>query len=286
MTVRSTSMNDETTKALNALLLKLEEKLNADVIALFGPIQAGVEYKVRTALEAITDRKRKVAIILNTGGGLVEVTERMVNIIRHFYQEVVFIVPDVALSAGTIFVMSGDEIMMDYYSCLGPIDPQVERDGKLVPALSYLIQYDRLIERAAAGTLTNAEFAILTKYDLAELHQFEMARDLSISLLRKWLATYKFKDWNVSNSRQRSITQEDRESRAEEIANRLMENQRWGSHGRGIPMSILRDELKLKIDDFGADLELSGLVRRYFDLTIDLMVRNNIPHFAHTRGYL
>lgn len=279
-------MNDETTKALNALLLKLEEKLHADVIALFGPIQAGAEYKVRTALEAITDRKRKVAIILNTGGGLVEVTERMVNIIRHFYEEVVFIVPDVALSAGTIFVMSGDEIMMDYYSCLGPIDPQVERDGKLVPALSYLIQYDRLIERSAAGTLTNAEFAILTKYDLAELHQFEMARDLSISLLRKWLATYKFKDWNVSKSRQRAITQEDRESRAEEIANRLMENQRWGSHGRGIPMSVLRDELKLKIDDFGADLELSGLVRRYFDLTIDLMVRNSIPHLAHTRGYL
>jgi hypothetical protein len=226
------------------------------------------------------------AIILNTGGGLVEVTERMVNIIRHFYGEVVFIVPDVALSAGTIFVMSGDEIMMDYYSCLGPIDPQVERDGKLVPALSYLIQYDRLIERATAGTLTNAEFAILTKDDLAELHQFEMARELSLSLLRKWLATYKFKDWDVSKSRQRSVTQEDRERRAEEIANRLMENQRWGSHGRGIPMSVLRDELKLKIDDFGADPELSGLVRRYFDLTIDLMVRNSIPHLAHTRGYL
>jgi hypothetical protein len=90
-----------------------------------------------------------------------------------------------------------------------------------------------------------------------------MARELSISLLRKWLATYKFKDWVVSKSRQRPVTQEDRERRAEKIANRLMENQRWGSHGRGIPMSVLRDELKLKIDDFGADRELSGLIRRY-----------------------
>jgi len=113
-----------------------------------------------------------------------------------------------------------------------------------------------------------------------------MARDLSISLLRKWLATYKFKDWNWSASRNRSITQEDREKRAEEIANSLMENQRWGSHGRGIPMKVLREELKLKIDDFGSDAELSALVRRYFDLTIDFMVRNNIAHLAHTRGYL
>jgi len=51
-------------------------------------------------------------------------------------------------------------------------------------------------------------------------------------------------------------------------------------------MKVLRDELKLKIDDFGADPELSGLVRRDFDLTIDYMVRNNIGHLAHTRGYL
>jgi hypothetical protein len=279
-------MNDETTKALDRLLRELEAKLGADGLALMGPIQAGAEHKVRNALEAIPGRRKKLAVILNTGGGLVEVTERMVNVIRHFYEEVVFIVPDVALSAGTIFVMSGDEIMMDYYSCLGPIDPQVERDGKLVPALSYLIQYDRLIQKAAAGTLTNAEFAILTKHDLAELHQFEMARDLSISLLRKWLATYKFKDWHTSTTRNRAITQEDRENRAEEIANKLMESERWGSHGRGIPMKVLREELKLKIDDFGADPDLAGLVRRYFDLTIDLMVRNNIPHLAHTRGYL
>jgi len=174
-------MYAEARTALNGLLASLETELDADGLTLVGPIQAGVEDKVRTALEAVGDRRKKLGVILHTGGGLVEVTERMVNIIRHFYDEVVFIVPDVALSAGTVFVMSGDEIMMDYYSCLGPIDPQVERDGKLVPALSYLVQYDRLIAKAAAGTLTNAEFAILSKHDLAELHQFEMARDLSIS---------------------------------------------------------------------------------------------------------
>jgi hypothetical protein len=62
-----------------------------------------------------------------------------------------------------------------------------------------------------------------------------------------------------------------------------MENQRWGSHGRGIPMKVLRDELKLKIDDFGADPELSALIRRYFDLTIDYMVRNNSSFGAYPR---
>ena len=32
--------------------------------------------------------------------------------------------PDRAMSAGTIFALSADRIMMDYFSCLGPIDPQ------------------------------------------------------------------------------------------------------------------------------------------------------------------
>ncbi len=51
-------------------------------------------------------------------------------------------------------------------------------------------------------------------------------------------------------------------------------------------MKVLREELKLRIDDFGAHAELSALIRRYFDLTIDFMVRNDVGHLAHTRGYL
>jgi ClpP class serine protease len=61
---------------------------------------------------------------------------------------VVFLVPDVALSAGTILAMSGDAIMMDYFACLGPIDPQVEREGKLVPVLSCLEPYDRWVVKS------------------------------------------------------------------------------------------------------------------------------------------
>lgn len=37
--------------------------------------------------------------------------------------------------------------------------------------------------------------------DLAELHQFELARDLSITLLKQWLTTYKFKDWTRTETR-------------------------------------------------------------------------------------
>lgn len=64
--------------------------------------------------------------------------EKMVEIIRNKYQKVYFVVPDYAMSAGTIFCMSGEKIYMDYSSSLGPIDPQVYNGKEFVPALAYL----------------------------------------------------------------------------------------------------------------------------------------------------
>lgn len=280
------SLNAEAKRKLEELREEIEKWSDADMLALIGGIQAGVDHKVRGALEPIASRRGRLAILLHTAGGVVEIAERMVNVIRHFYSEVIFIVPDRALSAGTVFAMSGDAIMMDFFSCLGPIDPQVERDKKLVPALSYLTQYDRLIQKATNGTLTNAEFAILSKFDLAELHQYEMAKDLSVSLLVKWLATYKFKDWHHTETRKLPVTQADREKRAKEIADALMDNSRWGSHQRGIPMKVLQEELGLRIDDLAANPPLSKAVHEYFDLVIDYIVRNEIGHFAHSRAFI
>src|SRR5262249_4854337 len=150
----------------------------------------------------------KLAVVLHTGGGIVEIAERMVGVMRNFYKEVVFIIPNVAMSAGTVLALSGDAIMVAYYSCLRPIDPSVERAGKLVPALSYLIQWERFVDKSKNQTLTNAEFLIMAGMDLAELHKFEMARDLSISLLQQWLATYKFKDWQKTATQGTAVTQQ------------------------------------------------------------------------------
>ena len=77
--------------------------------------------------------------------------------------------------------MAGDAIWMDYASTLGPIDPQIRRNGQYVPALGYLEQYQRLVDKSANGDLTTAELAYLVQnFDPAELFQYEQERDLSI----------------------------------------------------------------------------------------------------------
>ncbi len=268
----------------------IEETLAADLMAIISQIVPGLEHRVRYAAELKTNRRPALAVILDTTGGVVEVVERIVGVFRHHYAEVTFIVPDRAMSAGTVLVMSGDRIFMDYFSCLGPIDPQIQIEDdkgriKLIPALSYLNQFERLRDRAAQGQLTSAEYALLEKLDLAELHQFEQARDLSVDLLRKWLSTYKFKNWDRTETRGEPVPAEMKERRAEEIAEDLSDNEKWHSHGRGIDMQTLREELKLRIEDFSEDEELAQTIREYFDLLRDYMVRQGLTSFVHTREY-
>ncbi len=273
-------------KQLNTRLRELEDNWKADVLAFASPITYGADDAVRDAIEhrrridpAEAPPHTTLAVILETNGGYIEVAERIADTLRHHYQRIDFIVPNYALSAGTVLAMCGDAIHMDYYSVLGPIDPQVQKQangGGFVPALGYLAQYERLIAKSANGDLTTAELAFLIeKFDPAELYSYEQARDLSITLLKRWLVQYRFKDWTVTETAQQPVDDTMRQARAEEIAKKLNETHRWHSHSRGISMEVLRRNLNIKIDDFGADTTRSDLIRSYYCLPKDYMGRSN-----------
>jgi len=284
----NTGMNAVLKSALDKYIQDMEQHMDRDILAVFGPITYGMEQRTRDAITDIhgPSRRNGLAVILDTPGGVVEVVERMVNVIRHFYEDVRFIIPDRAMSAGTIFAMSGDSICMDYYSVLGPIDPQVVKDGKLVPALSYLVQFERLIKKDLDGKLSSAEYALLSKLDLAELHQYEQARELTMTLLRRWLSRYKFKNWDVTKTTGRPVTPEMREDRARSIGEVLSDNERWNSHGRGISRETLEsDEIKLRIDNLDEDRHLQRLVREYHHCLMDWMATLNVSNLVQSRAY-
>ncbi len=279
-------IDQHTHEQLNHHLMRVELALDANAVSIVSPILSGLELVVKTAIEHFKNKKNRIAVILDTSGGIAEVVERMVFVIRHHFEEVYFVIPDRAMSAGTIFAMSGDKIYMSYFSVLGPIDPQIEKDGKLVPALSYLSQYNRLSEKADKGELNTAEYALLSKLDLGELHQFEQARELSIELLEQWLSQYKFKDWDFHSSTSEPVTEEDKRERAKNIGELLSDNHRWHSHGRGISRDTLTHEIKLKIDNIEENEHLNEALNDYFELVRDYMESRNYRMFIHTREYM
>jgi len=80
---------------------------------------------------------KSIDIILETPGGFAEVVEDIVHLVRKKYESVGMIIPGWAKSAGTIFAMAGDEILMGSNSALGPVDAQisvVERTFQLTPS--------------------------------------------------------------------------------------------------------------------------------------------------------
>ena len=91
---------------LDSYLHAIEEAVSADVVAFVGPIVPGLDHRMRDAIEAVGERKKSVSVILDTPGGIVEVVERMVATLRWNYQDVTVIVPDRAMSAGTIFALT------------------------------------------------------------------------------------------------------------------------------------------------------------------------------------
>jgi hypothetical protein len=282
---------------LDECLEKVQGQFRSEALAFFGPLYYGAEDNIRDAVEfsqgALKGKKApgivrrpKLSVILETPGGYIQVAERIANVLHKHFDFVEFIVPDYAMSAGTVLVMSGNDIWMDYFSILGPIDPQIEiAERKFGPAHGYLIQYQRLIDKSRRGKITTAELQFLIeKFNPAELHQYEQEMQLSVTLLKEWLVHYKFKGWNTTEASGKTVTDRMKRKRAEEIAQHLNDTKRWHSHSRGISMEVLRRDVKLKINDFGEKDCVSNCIRVYHKLMRDYLGKLGTPGAVHVMG--
>lgn len=266
--------------------------MKAHVVTWHGPIQSPVDHFIRQAIEHRERQgppRRRLSVVLQTTGGYIETAERIANTLRKHYQHISFIIPDIAMSAGTVLAMSGNEIWMNYFSTLGPIDPQVERpDGRtLVPALGYLAKYEEMVEKSKNHTLTSAEAAYFVQnFDAAELYSYEQAKKLSIALLKQWLVKYKFRNWRTTRTRKLRVTLKMKRDRAEEIGTRLSDTERWYSHSRGISMEVLRRELKLEIEDIDAHPAVRDALENYYELLENYLGTIGAKGALHTSDML
>ncbi len=259
-------------------LSNLAKTCKSDVLAIYSPMHYQLPGLLRDEIENLrkqNSNKGELTILLDTGGGLIESVERTVDVIRHHYDSVSFVIPDKAMSAGTVFALSGDNIFMDYYSQLGPIDPQFYIDGKWVPGLGYLEKFEELNKKSEQGSLTALEYALVDKLDLSDLHRYEQAREHSVELLEKWLTKYKFKNWRKTQREGKKITMDMKKNRANDIARSLNDTTRWHTHSRGISMNILKDEIQLKIEDLADHEAFAERVYTFHKFMLDYMHFND-----------
>ena len=258
------------------VLLDMNEKLgglmSGDCIFINSGLIPPLDEELRVVIEDICENKKgaHLIVMLETNGGYMETVERLVSVMRTHYKKVSFVIPNYAYSAGTILALSGDNIYMDYYSVLGPIDPQYREAGG--SGVGYLTKYNELIDEINnSGSDAKAQIAYLVKnFDPAQLFSIEQAIKHGITLVTEWLPKYKFKNWNETKTNKKRVSLTMKKARAEEIATILGNAEKWHSHGRGISMEELSGpEIKLEIDDFGKNDDLNYYIRNYHGLCVD-----------------
>lgn len=208
----------------------------------------------------------RLTVILETPGGSGEVVEDLVRIIRERYTYVSFIIPCYSKSAGTIFAMSGNEILMGCTSALGPIDAQLISNGKTYSADALLEKYkDIRKEIDATNKLNPIYIPTLQNLSLGELKQCENAQNFSKVLVSKWLVKYKFDNWKTHNKSGLKVTLAEKKDRAEKIAEKLRDNSKWLTHGRSLKIADL-ENLELKIINYDRLPNLAEAINRYYAL--------------------
>lgn len=223
-----------------------------------------------------------VDLILETPGGSAEVAEDILRLLRDRFDDVSFIVPGWAKSAGTILVMGGDEILMGPGSALGPIDAQIEWKDKVFSAEAFLEGLKEMKREAADPDvgLNRAHIPILQQISPGEIQHAQNALKFARQLVAEWLARYKFRDWNEHRSSGNPVTPDERKEIAGSIAKELCKHQRWLSHGRSIKIEDLR-ELGLQIEDYSEQPELEDAIRRYHVL-LQITFESNIYKIYET----
>lgn len=187
-------------------------------------------------------------ILLHTPGGSAEATHSVVTYLRQKFSDIRVFVPLAAMSAGTMFALAGDRVVMGKHSQLGPIDPQLFVNGRFVPARAIVEQFEQAKQEAAADPASlSAWYPILQQYGPGLIAQCGDAEQLSKRLVKEWLERYMF-----AADRQGA-------GKAQAVADYFGD---YGLH-RSHSLGIFRDNARsqgVEVDDLEADPLLQDLV--------------------------
>lgn len=205
--------------------------------------------------------KETIDFYIETPGGSGEAAEEIARFLRKKFKEVNFVIAGEAKSAGTILVLSGDNIYMTETGSLGPIDAQVKVGRSIVSAHDYKAWIDEKRQEAVTNKSLNPFDAIMVaQISPGEIYGIINFLEFAKDLVKEWLEKYKFKNWTKKHNSQVDVTPEIRKERACEVAEMFCNHTTWRTHGRSLKIEDLQDVLLIeKIDN---DAKLADIVYR------------------------
>lgn len=233
-----------------SILNQISEHTNRNVITYYSawltkPAEAnlGISDADKNAfMQAVykLDKSKGLDLILHTPGGNIAAAESIVDYLHSIFGDNIrAIIPQMAMSAGTMIALSCPEIMMGKHSSLGPVDPQYQ-------GLSCQESVDEFNEAVKAVSENPASLGLwqvrIAKYTPTFLISCKNALDWSKSYTKKWLAH----NYHLS------------EDAVESMAKPFVDHSKSKSHSRQFSISQCKS-FGLNVSDLEADDALQDL---------------------------
>lgn len=224
----------------------------------------------------------EVDLLLNSPGGEINATEKLVTMLRERYKNIRVIVPNQAKSAATMIALASDQIVMGYLSELGPIDSQIavtNPDGtvRAIPAQSVLdsiqLMTDRIADAKKSGAPIDQYVAMAFRIDPSLWDMALKAQALTAQFAEKWLTNYMCKgDAKL----------------AKQITKKFMDIKKFLSHGRMISVTDTKNILpKDSVVELSRDNPLWNMLwELYVRCEWVINVQRSIKFFANERSIL
>jgi hypothetical protein len=195
-------------------------------------------------------------LIVHTPGGDYEATKRIITYLHETYKHIRVYIPHMAMSGGTLFACSSDEIFMGPYSSIGPTDPQVFLDGNYIPVGALINEFNKAFEEVSSDPSTALLWnERLNKVPFGKLKAAENMRDNSFKYLVDLLKTRNCRD--------------KKDDKIESIAKFLNSHEGHSSHGRGISLKDAK-EIGLNVFDLREQKETEDIILSIYHAAIVL----------------
>jgi hypothetical protein len=197
-------------------------------------------------------------LIIHSGGGSAEATDAIVSYLRQKFKHIRIVIPQAAMSAGTMLACSADVIVMGKQSSIGPIDPQFILQTAVgvqaIPAHAILEQFKKAQDDCSANPKNlNSWLPMLSQYGPALLVRCQDQIDFGKELVGNWLKAYMFKNEGVEMP--------------DKIADYLSNHGNFKTHGKHISIEKAI-EIGLKIEQLENNQDFQDKVLSAFHATM------------------
>jgi hypothetical protein len=192
------------------------------------------------------DRTKGLDLFLHTPGGNIAAAESIVDYLRRMFGlDVRAIIPQLAMSAGTMIACSCKSVLMGKQSSLGPIDPQFG----MISARGVKDEFERAITEVKADPARIPIWqAIIGKYHPTFIAQCENACRWAEDLVKAWLEKNMF-----SGSQDPSQT-------AADVTDKLIKFGHEINHGKHLSIDEIRDHVGLIVEQLENDQVMQDLI--------------------------